>query len=222
MREGLKYKRGDVRQDGRLFWHYNPRYKSGEVWLTKEKYDELKRKYGKEYASNYYKNNKDKYKKHRHKYLSKNKDKTSKRSYDYKIRNRDKINHRRRIWTRERLKADPCFRLMFLCRNRINDAIRNGTRKSKRTKELLGCSPDELRAHLESKFKDGMNWENWGQGASCWQIDHIRPISSFDLTDPEQQGLCFHYTNLQPLWAVDNWTKSDKWDETKNECLTQR
>ena len=72
---------------------------------------------------------------------------------------------------------------------------------------LLGCSAEQLRTHLEEKFTDGMSWDNYGYRG--WHIDHIRPCASFDLTDPQQQLECFHYTNLQPLWAEDNFKKGD-------------
>jgi hypothetical protein len=63
--------------------------------------------------------------------------------------------------------------------------------------------------HLKDHFLPEMNWDNYG----AWHIDHIRPCASFDLTDPEQQKQCFHYTNLQPLWAADNIRKADNWQE---------
>lgn len=74
--------------------------------------------------------------------------------------------------------------------------------------ELLGCSVDECRKYLESKFLPGMTWENYGK--SGWHIDHIIPCNLFDLTKPEEQLKCFHYTNLQPLWETDNASKQDK------------
>lgn len=73
---------------------------------------------------------------------------------------------------------------------------------------LIGCSIDDLKEHLENQFQSGMTWQNFGE----WHIDHIRPCASFDLTDPKQQQECFHYTNLQPLWAAENISKNDKWD----------
>jgi len=72
--------------------------------------------------------------------------------------------------------------------------------------ELVGCSIEELMKHIESQFTDGMSWENQGE----WHIDHVRPCASFDLTDEQQQRECFHYTNLQPLWAEDNLRKRAK------------
>lgn len=77
--------------------------------------------------------------------------------------------------------------------------------KSERCRELIGCSLDELRAHLEKQFKPGMNWDNWSFRG--WHIDHIKALCQFDLTDPSQEKAAFHYTNLQPLWAKENLTK---------------
>ncbi len=71
---------------------------------------------------------------------------------------------------------------------------------------LVGCSAKELREHLESQFTEGMTWDNYGE----WHVDHIRPCASFDLSCVEQQRECFHYTNLQPLWAKDNLSKGSK------------
>jgi len=67
-------------------------------------------------------------------------------------------------------------------------------------------SIEGLKNILESKFQSGMNWENYGE----WHIDHIRPLSSFDLTNPTELKLACHYSNLQPLWAYDNLSNSDK------------
>ena len=72
----------------------------------------------------------------------------------------------------------------------------------------------ELKIYLESLFQEGMTWDNYNFYG--WHIDHIIPIASFDLSDPEQQKKCFHYTNLQPLWASDNLQKGVKLDWKKN------
>jgi hypothetical protein len=71
---------------------------------------------------------------------------------------------------------------------------------------LIGLSLVEFRAYFESHFLPGMTWENHGD----WHIDHKKPCSKFDLSDPDQQRLCFHYTNLQPLWKIDNLRKGAK------------
>ena len=82
--------------------------------------------------------------------------------------------------------------------------------KAAATLELLGCTPEHLRAYLEAQFEPGMSWENYGRDG--WHVDHIRPCASFDLTDPAQQRECFHFANLQPLWAADNLAKRDTWE----------
>lgn len=108
---------------------------------------------------------------------------------------------------KQRDRERPLVKLRYLISNRILIALKRNY-KSGRTLELLGCSILECRQHLEKQFKPGMTWENRGQHG--WHIDHKRPCASFDLTDPKQQKQCFHYTNLQPLWAKDNLSKGDK------------
>jgi|TARA_B110000263_G_C15275430_1_gene495625 hypothetical protein len=71
---------------------------------------------------------------------------------------------------------------------------------------LLGCNVDELMEHLKSKFTEGMSFDNYGE----WHMDHVIPCCAFDLTKPEEQYKCFHYTNIQPLWAKDNEKKGGK------------
>ena len=101
---------------------------------------------------------------------------------------------------------NPSAKIACYCRNRIRNCNKKDY-KSQSSLFLTGCTSwNELKIYLESKFLDGMNWKNMGE----WHIDHIKPCSSFDLTDPKQQKECFHYTNLQPLWAIDNLSKSDK------------
>lgn len=111
-----------------------------------------------------------------------------------------------RTYLRAREEVDIDFRLRRRLRARIYLALK-GIWKSSRTLDLLGCSIEQLKQHLSEQFTPGMSWDNYGE----WHIDHIRPCASFDLTDPEQQRQCFNYTNLQPLWAVENRYKRDKW-----------
>lgn len=115
----------------------------------------------------------------------------------------------RRNHERNRYATDLDYKLTKCLRARLNAIVSRGMgAKTGSTFDLLACALDELRAHLESQFTDGMIWANYGD----WHIDHIRPCASFDLNDSEQLRECFHYTNLQPLWAEDNLRKSDKWE----------
>lgn len=85
-------------------------------------------------------------------------------------------------------------------------AVMRGRRKTVKTAELVGCSWNELRTYISSKFQEGMTWENYGK----WHVDHIKPCASFDFSDVTQLRICFHYSNLQPLWAKDNLKKGGK------------
>lgn len=116
-----------------------------------------------------------------------------------------------------KLATDIEYKLKKTLRKRVLSAIKKvkndlniEVNKCAKTLDLLGCSLSELKIHLENQFTEGMNWQNHGYGDDKWHIDHIRPCASFDLTDPEQQKQCFHYTNLQPLWQKDNLIKKDK------------
>src|SRR5947207_6212950 len=75
--------------------------------------------------------------------------------------------------------------------------------------ELLGCSLSDLASHIESNFLPGMSWEN----RNLWHLDHIRPLKTFDLSDPTQLAVACHVSNLQPLWAGDNLKKGHRWPQ---------
>ena len=106
------------------------------------------------------------------------------------------------------MKSDINFRIKENLRGRLYKAIKNNS-KAKSTLKLLGCTIDELKAHITSLFLKGMTWDNYGK----WHIDHIKPCSLFDFSKGEEQLKCFHYTNLQPLWAIDNLIKNNKYEE---------
>ena len=110
---------------------------------------------------------------------------------------------KRRIIARR--KVDPQFRMTMALRTRVRDVLVRGF-KSAPTMQLLGCTLPELKAHLERQFTAGMSWDNYGE----WHIDHIRACATFDLLNPDEQRQCFHYTNLQSLWAADNIRKGCK------------
>lgn len=98
-------------------------------------------------------------------------------------------------------------RLSTNIRSRVNKALK-GAYKPSSIVGNLGCTPNELKIHLESRFIDGMNWENYG--LKGWHIDHVEPLVKFDLTDPKEFKRACHYSNLQPLWAKDNLKKGFK------------
>lgn len=122
-------------------------------------------------------------------------------NWDNKRRNEKK-------WKRNKYRNDIQFRLTTLLRARLKSAIK-GTAKKSSALKLIGCSIPQVRKHLESQFIDGMTWDNHGD----WHIDHIKPCAAFDLTNEDEQRECFHYSNLQPLWASENMRKGAKWDE---------
>lgn len=112
-------------------------------------------------------------------------------------------------YQRNRRRTDPVFRALSNSRRRFNDFIRGGCKSVSAVRDM-GCTPEEFKHYIEAKFysrKDGtpMVWENYGH--SNWHIDHIIPLSFFDPTNREQLLKAWHYTNLQPLWAEDNYKK---------------
>jgi len=106
-----------------------------------------------------------------------------------------------------RTKKDPKYILLRTLRSRLGGIFKNiKNQKKPKTLQLLGCSIKVLKKHIEAKFKEGMSWKNYGK----WHVDHIKPISKFNLIDKEEQKKCFHFSNLQPLWATENLKKGSK------------
>lgn len=126
-----------------------------------------------------------------------NYDKNKPKQDEYRKSIQPKLNAR----SVERRKTDLNFKLRGLLRNRVGSALKSGS-----AVKDLGCSIEELKSYLESKFQPGMTWENHGK----WHIDHIKPLCKFDLTNREQFIQACHFSNLQPLWAVDNIRKGGK------------
>lgn len=100
--------------------------------------------------------------------------------------------------------TNPEYNLANSLRCRLYAALQGIGKKSNTTLQLLGCSLEALRAHLETQFKTGMSWENYG---SSWHVDHRKPCAKFDLSNPDEQKKCFHFSNLQPLFALENLQK---------------
>ena len=107
----------------------------------------------------------------------------------------------------QKTKRHPKYIILRALRRRLSETIRKvGANKKASTMEILGCTAEDFKNYLENKFREGMIWENYG----TWHIDHINPCYSFNLTKDEEQKRCFHYTNLQPLWARENLIKGKK------------
>jgi len=140
-------------------------------------------------------------------YRASHKEERSKYNKEYSKKNKQRRAKRIRI----RKKNDPNFRLRTMLSLRITSALKQqATNKSLKTMDLLGCSMNFFMTYIEKQFDDNMNWENYGRYG--WHIDHIKPCAMFDLTNIEQQKICFHYTNLRPLWWSDNIKKSSKYN----------
>jgi hypothetical protein len=202
----MNIKRGNVREDGKIYWGKNKDLPNGEYWVTSEKFIQLKEIY-----RDWYKKNIEKTKDRNRVWREKNLEKAKERCREWRKNNREKYNKKKRDYMKSRRESDPIFKF----RGNISHLIRNSlTRKgfTKRSKayQILGCSYMEFFDHIESKFQDGMTWDN----RNLWHIDHIIPVSSAK-TEQELLNLN-HYTNLQPLWALDNIKKSNKTPTTTN------
>jgi len=183
-------------------------YLRSKEWIKNnpEKTKDMSTKYrnskkGKNTQKEWRKNNPNKVKSTVSKYSKTEKSKISKRKW--RQNNKEwESNYRK-----NRCKNDIQFDLNVKIRRRISTALnRRNINKSDKTIKLLGCSYAFYKEYLESLFTPGMTWKNKNK----WHIDHKIPISSFDLTKPEEQKACFHYTNTQPLWAKDNIKKGAK------------
>lgn len=169
-------------------------------------YNQATKEESKERSKKYYYHNKEKALKSSKERYERNKDEVLRINKEWKEKNREHYRKQQAEYKRNRLKIDPVFYFIETARRRMLNALKGVASKSARTLDLLGCSGAEAVAHIESQFKDGMNWGN----RHSWHIDHIRPLVSFDLTKADEQRSAFHYTNLQPLWATENRSKGSK------------
>jgi hypothetical protein len=143
------------------------------------------------------------------KYRDNNKNKIAKEKKIYAQLNKEKIKIYKNNWYNNKLKSDIGFKMLKRIRNRIYYALikQRNIRKIESFTSLVGTNKENLWKHLEKQFKDGMTKENYGK----WHIDHIKPCAAFNLINIKEQRECFHYTNLQPLWAKENLSKGAKY-----------
>ncbi len=134
-------------------------------------------------------------------YYEKNKEEVRSRHKKYRENNKESINE---YYRRKRLN-DPMYRVICSMRTRVNRFCRQvGINKANRTIDLIGCSIEEFKFHIEFRFVGDMSWDNYGK----WHIDHITPLST--ASNSKDLMTLNHYTNLQPLWAFDNISKGNR------------
>lgn len=169
-----------------------------------EKYRKHKERYLLQMKEKYSQNSEE-IKRKRMEYYYRNKEKILASQKEAAKKNREKTRPQKAAYCRNRRAKDPAFLLIGRLRCRINDALRTKKfPKSGRTKEVLGCDMETLKAHIEGQFKKGMTWEN----RSEWHLDHVVPLAS--AKTPEEIHRLFHYKNLQPLWGYENLAKGAK------------
>ncbi|CAB5226508.1 hypothetical protein UFOVP760_282 [uncultured Caudovirales phage] len=225
----LEYRRTYNQHNADKLISYHKEYRL----LTKEKQKEhrlLNREKLKQQAKEHYLRNKEKYiergrtparKKYDKEYRRRNKSKIEQKYKEYKQRNKEKLdiynkeynkNYRQRNKEKSNqrysklYKTNTIYKLKRILRSRLSNALSKiRAKKCHSTLDLVGCSIVELKIHIEKQWQPGMTWENYD--LYTWHVDHIKPVNTFDLLDPVQQKQCFHYTNLRPLWAKDNWSR---------------
>ena len=164
----------------------------------------------------YYDKNRKEILKQKKKYSTINKERIAQYCKEWQCINKDYCNQYYQDNKEEKIKyqvaynklkreTDIQFKLYDNLRCRLRLALK-GKNKSLNTMFLIGCEIDYLMFHIQNQFTHGMSWDNYGD----WHMDHIKPCSLFDLSKPSEQRKCFNYSNLQPLWAIDNLRKGNK------------
>ena len=185
-------------------------------YLKNKQYNIDNKDYLKKQKALYEINNSEQIKYKRKQYYLKNKDKIIEKRKQYYLDNKDKINERKNKYSKGRKLTDPLYKLIINIRCLIRNSInKSGYSKTSRTYQILGCSFEDFKQHIESKFIEGMTWDN----RSLWHLDHIYPVSL--ATDKDHLIKLNHYTNFQPMWAIDNIKKGNKLiiKSTNNECI---
>ncbi len=174
----------------------------------RKKYRELNKEFVVQINRRYKVENKEKIRLASKEYYLKNKEICTIRNKKWRSQNKDVAAKAERVNSKRRWRNDPLYRATKIMRNRVSNAFNyHGWIKNGKTEKLLGADYQTVMLYIERQFKKGMNWNSDGK-RHAWHIDHIIPLSSAK-TEEELIALC-HYTNLQPLWAFDNQSKSGK------------
>ena len=189
----------------KCFKEYYEKNREHIIKVQQQYYEKNKEKiseYGRDYSKNYYYENLDKVKEYRERY----KDRQANYFKSYYSRNKDKLLEYTAQWMKEKYSNEPLYKFKCSLRRAVYRAVITPVTEvdTKKIEEVIGCSIDELVQHITSQFTDGMNWDNYGK----WHIDHIAPLS---LARTEEEAIKLsHFTNLQPLWKLDNLKKGRK------------
>ena len=195
MGEGKEWRKGDVHEKtGYVFQGYRKYRRPDDTYRTAERWAS---------PACLAKNSKEARRAANAAYYQANRERILRNTAQWKKDNPAKFAAHRRKY----LRNSPQARLANNSRDRIRRMIGSQGKGRGRSNRLIGCNADALCLILEAQFTPGMTWANYG---SAWHVDHIIPLSAYDLTDPEQQREAFHYTNLQPMWAHENMAKGDE------------
>jgi len=185
----------------------NPHYQT-ESRQTSEK--------RREYEREYYLKNKESYLESMRKQRESSPVRIFQREKEYRFINREKINEYHRHWKNNKRSQNVEYKLRENMSRRIryelNTVDKTGTKKNKSTLSYMGTSTSNLKTYLESRFEIGMSWQNYG---TSWHIDHIIPCAFWEQRNALQSVLCWHYLNLNPLWAFSNKSKKDNVNENR-------
>jgi hypothetical protein len=161
-------------------------------------------------AKKYYEKNKNTLSEYHKDWSKTNRDDLRKYHSTWREENKEHVNKYKRDYERKRRAEDPKYRLSVRTRTAVWQMLKErGVKKTNKTFDLLGYSIEELMAHLEAKFVDGMTWDNYGE----WHVDHKKPMTSFNfktVDDPEFKE-CWSLDNLRPLWEFDNLSKGPRY-----------
>jgi len=195
------HKLGDVREDGKVFFRYQKKYKNNERWVTPDQFKNYTNK-ANENAKKWREENPERYRDKQKKWQIDNREKANYNASAWRKRNVEKVREINNEYTKKRRKSDSLYALKSRVRNLTAQAFRlSGFSKKSQSCKYLGCEWEFLKRYIEQRFQEGMTWEN----RSEWHIDHIIPLASAK-TETQLIKL-FHYTNLQPLWAEQNLKK---------------
>ncbi len=201
-----KQNRDKLRESQKKWREKNPEYM--------KKYEQSEKR--KNYQKEYYRENSELYKDRTKKRRKENPEREKEARNKYREENKEKLNEYHRKWKENKRNTDIQYKLQSNMSRRIRyelNTLLKG-KKTKRTTEYIGCSIEELKAHLEKMFTTEMSWQNYG---SVWHIDHKIPCATWNFENAFENRCCWNYRNLSPMLASENQSKHDKYDENEKQ-----